>query len=255
MIVKKVVTTLVALAVMATALASVMGAKANPEGVLTLRWQEAEAKVLAHEEAIATCMAERGFEYIPTIPADVVLQREAVMAASRGLPPPDPAEVDIPDDPNVAIISRLSEAAKEARAVAYWGTDDAPGCYGSTYEEVWGVDPWDPASAVRVEHMEAFIASDPRVKQAVEVYVRCMAAEGITVSSTGELYVRYVTAAEGLQAKRGAAEATDGFDADQEALYEWWDRVHPIHERCIGPHYEVEETVRGEYLREHGIWD
>jgi hypothetical protein len=255
MIVKRLITTAVALAVMGTALVSVTGAKANPESVLERRWLEAEAKVRAHEEAIAACMAERGFEYIPTIPADVVLQREAVMALSRGLPPPDPAEVDIPEDPNAAVTSRLSDEAKEARAVAYWGTDEAPGCYASTYEEVWGVDPWDPALAAQVEDMESVIAADPRVREAVDVYVKCMGAAGITVSSTDEVYVRYVTAAEDLQEKRGAAEATDGFDAGQEALYDWWERVHPIHDRCIASHYEAEEIVRGEYLREHGIWD
>lgn len=137
--------------------------------------------VLAHEVAIAECMADRGFEYVASIPADVLLEEARAAAEAEGRDLEEALEeVDLPEDPNEAIIAALPADRAEAYADAYWGTDGSNGCYYSTYEQAWGVDIRSLGSDLD-EHLpavEAEIASDERVVAAKEAFLECMAREG-----------------------------------------------------------------------------
>lgn len=231
----------------------------QPGEALSDNWWAAEAKVMEHEEAISACMAERGWEYVAALPADVLIQREIVRAESEGRTAPDPAEIELPVDPNQQIIAQLTEEAKQARASAFWGDLDTggsdPGCYVLTYQAVWDVDLMDPEHEEIAANLEATIESDPRVLRALDAYIACMAADGILVSRTMEVYEDYTVGIETLSELEGQEGETPQSRAAWNALDAWWADTKPAHDHCIGPYYEIEEAVRGEFLREHGIWN
>jgi hypothetical protein len=222
-------------------------------------WLAAEAKALEHETAIAECMGGRGWEYVAALPLGVIVQREIVRAESRGLPPPDPSEVALPVDPNHAIVARLDDEAKEARATAFWGDLDVggsdPGCYALTYEDIWGVDLLDPSLDRHVQDLEAFLAADSRVVDAERGYISCMASHGLEVSSRHQVLEEYVLATEQL-GERGRREGdSPELDRAWEALWSSWEVAVRANDECFQPFYLVEESVRAEYLRMHGIWE
>lgn len=219
--------------------------------------QQVEERLMAHEELIAECMRERGWEYIPTLPADAVIEREHALAEAAGRELPDVDDLDLPPDPNEGIIAELSDAEKEARADAYWGdlerggTD--PGCYASTYEAAWGFNPFDPEIEQQVVDMEAATRADPRVVEALARYVDCVAAEGYEVSGTDDLFAHYIAREEELSARRDEEGDSDALAAEWDALQAEKYAAFEVHDRCIVPYNAVEEYVRGEYIREHDI--
>lgn len=220
-------------------------------------WVNAEATVMEHERLIAACMAARGWEYVPTLPADVILQRETVQAELQGLPPPDPSTIDLPADPNDEIVAQLGPSEQEARAVSYWGDIDAggsdPGCYRSTYEQAWAVDPFAP----ELEHdwlaMEQTIEADPRVLAAVDEYRACVAAEGFSWSHPADLVQERVMRVEELGERERAAVSDADFTAEREAMQAEFNAAFEVHDGCVSPYDVVTETVRDEYVREHGL--
>lgn len=245
-----------ALAALAVA-AGLMVACEDPSSALERELQEAEERLMEHEDLIAECMRERGWEYIPALPADAVIEREHALADAAGREPPDPEDLDLPEDPNEAIIAELADAEKEARADAYWGDLDRggtdPGCYSTTYEQAWGFDPFDPEIEQQALDMEAALQADSRVVQAVRQYVECVAEEGYEVSGTGDLFDHYIDREQELGARRD----TEG---DSDALQEEWDALQAekyaafeVHDGCIVAYDSVEEHVRGEYIEEHDI--
>ena len=104
--------------------------------------------VLAHEELIAACMKEAGFDYVAIIPPDVLMEEARSLAEQRGEDPEAAVDaLDLPEDPNTKITDGLSPAELTAYEKAFWGQEggegtlrDDEGCYYSTYEEAWGVD-------------------------------------------------------------------------------------------------------------------
>lgn len=224
---------------------------------LEREFQEVEERLMEHEELIAECMGERGWEYIPALPSDAIIEREHALAEAAGREPADPEELDLPDDPNEAIIAALSDPEKEARADAYWGDRDRggtdPGCYASTYEHAWGFDPFDSEVEEQVLDMEAALQADSRVVEAREEYVECVADEGYEVSGTGDLFEHYIAREEELSARRDTESDTDALGEDWDALQTEKYAAFEAHDRCIVAYDEVEEFVRGEYIQEHDI--
>lgn len=229
----------------------------DPSAALEQELQEVEERLMAHEELIAECMGERGWEYIPALPADAVIEREHALAQADGRDPPDLDDLDLPEDPNEAIIAELTDAEKEARASAYWGDLDGggtdPGCYASTYEQAWGFDPFDADVEQHVLDMEAALQADPRVVEALQDYVDCVAEEGYEVSGTDDLFAHYIAQEQELSARRGTEGDTDALQAEWDALQTEKYAAFEVHDRCIVAYDEVEEYVRGEYIREHDI--
>lgn len=235
-------------------------ARSQPGDALPDSWRQAEEKVMEHERAIAECMAERGWEYIPALPADVYIKREYVRAETYGRPTPDLTNMNIPPDPNDAIVSRLSEKDKEARALAYWGDIDAdgddPGCYHLTFEEVWGENLADhDATEDVVADMEVTLAADPRVIAAEAQYVACMAEHGIEVRDLDTLFDEYIKGLEELQHREKDEGESPTIEAERKALLEWWEEVNPINEACFDEFSKVREVARAEFLVEKGIWE
>lgn len=144
---------------------------------------QAERESRAHEEAIARCMADEGFEYVPYVQAvfqwNVVAGGVAIVSAGAGtlpdLPPDefaaqygyglstrDASEVEDTDvDPNAAIVDAMSIPERVAYYQALLGADqslddqgrpnaempgDPQSCWEQAATEVWGDQSASPAS-------------------------------------------------------------------------------------------------------------
>lgn len=193
--------------------------------------------VLAHEDAIAECMQEQGFDYVADVPADFQLEEAAVRAEHEG-DDPDAAveELGSGDDPNEGILEGLSESELEAWYDAVWGQEEDPsdiGCFDSTYEAVWGVDPLDPdddASEIVDE-----IVADSRVVEAEEDYIACMGDRGYDVADLQDIFR--------LIDRRGEAE--DGDEPDP-----WKEEAYDNHDECRAAYDDVYDEVYLEYFSE-----
>jgi hypothetical protein len=147
----------------------------------TLEQPTLRTSVMAHERLIATCMHQRGFEYVVAVPADLILQEAKERAeATPGAPTAEPS---VPPDPNDAIVAKLTPARQDAYQAAYWGTGTADqGCYYGTYAQAWGrsVD----QAIGEGDRLVARVVSDRRVVRALARYVSCMDGRGLVVTDT-----------------------------------------------------------------------
>lgn len=254
-IVRRTTTVLVAVGLLATISACGLADEPTLEDEL----DHVAANVMRHEELIAGCMAGKGWEYIPAMPADMLLERESVLAEAEGREF-DPDSVDVPDNPNDAIVAGLTDQEKDARADAYWGnletggTDE--GCYYSTYEEAWGVDmaSFDDETLAKLEEVDAAVAADPRIIAAQGEYIACMGEQGYQVTSLDDIFRQYDVGREQLAAEL----QSQGYeDPEQSAEMQQYrtemNAAYQTHSECEPAYREVENTVRGEKLREAGI--
>lgn len=178
--------------------------------------EEERQKQYRVEELVAECMAEQGFEYIPQRYEDRswgpdpeqeeiwALQEEDPERFAREygygittMPEVTTREQDSYEDPNWEIRDSLSPAAQEEYDKALWGEwpefeegdepegpiePETPGCYSEATDEVYGFDEEDYSQweALERQFSELYerIENHPRVKEATQAWIDCMAEAG-----------------------------------------------------------------------------
>ena len=213
-----------------------------------------EVRLLEHEEAIAVCMREYGFEYVAVLPSDWIMERETQLDVARGGDGRvDPEQLDIPANPNDAIVAGMSEEEVAAYEFAYWGDadlgGDIPGCYQTTYQDVWGLDLLADLSTETAE-LEQLLASDERLTAAEDDYLECMRSDGFAVANFND--VHRLIDERFQQLKADAAQL--GIDIEDAPGYEAYDTFNRTamarHDECAVPYYEVYDVVHAERVAE-----
>jgi hypothetical protein len=209
---------------------------------------------MEHERAIADCMAERGFEYIAALPADVLMEEARASAEAQGRDLEEAlTDLEIPEDPNETILASLPPDRAEAHADAYWGDGRRDGCYYATYEQAWGVDVRELGAAIdaRLPAVEEQIASDSRVVAARAQFVECMRTKGYTFSSVEDVwsYPSRVTSEavariNGPGGGNGVPPDHPEWRAHERAL----ERFESILSRCEEPYAAVVRPIENDYL-------
>lgn len=177
---------------------------------------QAEAQQREMEEAIAACMAEEGFEYVPRDTAGMFSQvedhprqqlseEEFREQYGYGISTIDPSEMmvapDPDDDPNLQIQQEMDEAEREAYQMALHGEPrefdpdadpedmvfEPQGCQGEAMEEVQGGQ-MAVFQELQSEFMELQqrIESDPRMVEALQDWQACMREAGYDYSERFE---------------------------------------------------------------------
>lgn len=180
--------------------------------------------VLRHEQLIADCMKERGFDYVVGVPKSVLAEEARRQAKAAGEDAQAAMEQTLADvtDPNERLVAALSPKRQAQWGDALWGDSTRIGCHDLTYEAAWGVSPGDLAA-----EGEAFLAkveADPGVAAARGAYGHCMAAQGHTLDHPNELETMIGRNAEDLEEKAAEAYAAAVLDD---------------HEACVGPYNQV----------------
>ena len=183
--------------------------------------QERERKV---QDAVAECMRDQGFEYIPLDPSQLRMEvrgpgsfdtsrfrRTRGYGISTGLLD-RPTEQDQDDNPNEAIKERLSEADRAAWDRALWGefaNPDVPGggviirggpggddggvddnANGGCFQEAQAAVPGGPnpdTLGPKLMELADRVRSDPRMVRANADWARCMADAGYSYESPDEI--------------------------------------------------------------------
>ncbi len=247
---------------------------------------QAQAEQREIEEAIAECMAEEGFEYIPSdlgdLPASFELREELSEEEFRaeygyGISTLD-AELfmgpDAADDPNLAIQEEMDDAEREAyeRALsgemAEFDPDGDPdemvfepgGCQGEAFDEVQGerMEVFQELQPAFME-LEERIQSDPRVVEAEQEWQACMQEAGYDFTERFEPQGEIFEALNELQEQAFGALDPGEIDPaqppqpelDPDALAELQEReleLAAAEGACTDEHLaEVDEEIRQEY--------
>jgi hypothetical protein len=202
-----------------------------------LPFEAYKAVIVAHEDAIADCMRSEGFQYVAHLPSDVLLEEAATLAEHEGRDPIAAVEtVHLPPDPNSEFVRAMSGAEQGAWYDAYWGDEGTgePGCYYGTYEEIWGIDPFevDEEQNRTVERMYG----DPRLLRAEQDYVACMYDAGYDVHGIDDVF-RLLEEA-GLQGGPDSRASPDPFRLEALAS----------HDHCREPYDDVYDALHAEYF-------
>lgn len=171
------------------------------------------------QEAVRTCMAEQGFEYIPAVypqPDVATMEFDQVeYARTQGFgittwygneeQMSGPAVDWV--DPNQAIVEAMSESEQAAYYEALYGppvegevSEDGEtgvtmvsgfgaGCQGEASEEIYGNQNqvYEVMSA-ELEDMYERVQADPRIAEANQEWVGCMSDRGYSYESTEQMY-------------------------------------------------------------------
>lgn len=198
---------------------------------------ELKARIVAAEEAVAACMRELGFEYVPA-------PENYGFTSTEDAEGPEPGSLEFAEehgygiargpgislaagpDPNEEIRAGLSPEALEEYERAYlgdpesWGEQPPPveeqGCSGKGAASVFGEepDPFDAEVRAELERIEIeLVPNDPRVRKLDGTWAACMAEAGYPglsspASAEEELFEEFLTSGAGA----GAVDA-DGLTA------------------------------------------
>ncbi len=206
------------------------------------------AMAWAQEEALAQCMSNKGFEYIPFVDP---LEDEGFGA------PTSPAEGPALN-PNDAILVGLTEVEQEAYAAAFWGPESATygdldpangGCASQATFEVFGEPPDLSEVGEELADIDSAVALDRRVVEAEEQWAQCMRKGGFEASTRATLY-NEIDALELSLAQQavdlGLSELSnlpnwEALSADIEAMLS-------ADESCSVDYKRVHDEVHAEYL-------
>ncbi len=219
-----------------------------PVGETRRQLDEYEAKLEQQQIALAACMAQRGFDYIPHLPADWVMERAALLDYAAG--GTGDIDVDAPPDPNLKILAGFTSAEVNAYQVAYWGDDSTAGCYDITYEKVFGISPRAELArlAAVADQVDAAVASDPRIAQATASFISCMDGRGFAVTDVNDVFRQTDARRIALEREGQAA----GITPDQVPGYVEYvafeNAIYEAYSACIGPYRIVEDGIRSEYV-------
>ena len=188
-------------------------AEAYVDLVLGIGDEQVRQQYLRYQEALATCMADSGFEYLPTLSGLVIVDQAAVDPprdsrefaeqygyAYRSRPPGMTSTSSPGDDPNDALIEAMSEAEVTEYYAARDGTwfedylaagtpDDVEGdwrrggCDGRAMHEIYDAGPdTDPtylALKAEIDRIDAQVVPiHPDVVAADAAWTACMADAG-----------------------------------------------------------------------------
>jgi hypothetical protein len=192
-----------------TPLSQLLGMGGDPEE-MEQQFSEQQRQI---EAAVAACMAEQGFEYVPvdptaytsfegSWPGSDLSPREYAEQYGYGISTTlfedmggPPVSEEMPEDPNMAIVEAMSEGEREAYYTALYGEtpeydptaedqeiefEGPSGCYGEAYDTV----PPDPYTAVYEELGDELTdlyerqAADPRIIALDEAWLSCMSDAG-----------------------------------------------------------------------------
>lgn len=173
-------------------------AEAYLEAALGVTADDAAARAIRMEEAVAACMSEQGFEYVPDTSGYHYVDTAAIdpPPGSRGfaeiygygfaaMPEEMRAESTPGMNPNDVIMSEMSPEELEAYEKALWGdtaADELAGCYGAARGEVWGDPAEDPvrvALEAEIARVDAELApADAAVAEAAGAWSACMSDAG-----------------------------------------------------------------------------
>lgn len=219
-----------------------------PTPELTRQLDAFESKLMTHETAISECMAEAGFEYAPSLPADWIMERAValdVAAGGNGM-----VNVDTPADPNRALVAQLSPDQATAYQAAYWGNETAPGCYHTTYEAVFGVNPTEELQrlALVADQVDAALAQNPAMTKALADYRACMQVAGFQVQGFWEVFDQLD---ERRQVVESAARASGDAISEAPGYSEYAsfeDSALSAHDACALDYHAVEDQLRSELV-------
>ncbi|MFE9206912.1 hypothetical protein [Micromonospora sp. NPDC007230] len=190
---------------------------------------EVRDQVLRHQQLVAECMESRGFEYVATVPGDLIIEEARAAAEATGSDVKaavEEASQNLPPDPNELHVATLEPGQQQAWGDALWGTDSLEGCYDSTLETASRVDL--EAELDRAQSILDQVESDPSVQGAEAEYLTCMAAHGYSLNSVDSIH-EYV----GLRAE----------ELDAEAGQELADQAYAHHDDCVRQYNATFNTV------------
>lgn len=249
---------LAAAALVGTALAS---CSSTPEAAEDEQLTDLRNTVLAHEELIAACMKQAGFDYVAVIPADVLMEEAHWLAEQNGEDPEAAVgALNLPEDPNTKITDGLSPTELKAYEKAFWGTEsdgsvsdgNNDGCYYSTYEEAWGVDivAMAPEFAESVQDANQRIEADPGVIQAKEDLLRCMTAKGYELDTFDDTQYYRVKSEEQMATEIRDAGFKD-ISTDNPIFVRWESEMaayDSAFSECEESYLEIVEPIENRYL-------
>jgi hypothetical protein len=243
------------------------------------------------EQLIADCMRAEGFEYVPYVvdPSDSDHPFEDAYAL-----PPDEfaaaygygisttwADIERPEDPNEAIRDAMSPAELEAYWVAMHGEradgyEEFPGksppplaqsgCAGKVAEQVYGNldeygrDPQWEALASDLSALDIRIDDDPRVIQAEDAWIACMAEAGYPgIDHIGGGQILLANRIDDVLEIEGSEALKPWNEADPEALRELQHfeiAIASADQACRVEHFdevfrEVRTELEAEFVEEH----
>ena len=187
------------------------------------------AAVLKQEQLIAECMRGRGFDYVATMPKDVVMEDALRAAVREGRDVGEAlrqAQARMPEDPNKKLVGSLPPQRQQLWGDALWGNGTTVGCFSETFSSAWGVD-LDQA-VIEGEQTVARVKVDPAVVAAERVYAGCMTGHGYPVTTTDDIHGVVGRQAENLDAT-GAEDLST--------------RAYAAHNACFAPYREVFNRV------------
>lgn len=202
----------------------------------SLQAQDFATQAWEQEEAIAECMAERGFTYVPWVNLD----EDAALGGAA-----EPGE-----NPNDPILAQLDPETAEGYAVAYWGEDSArlgdldpanKGCVSRATEEVFGTMPDLSVQRADMISLSQSVEGDPRVVAATGEWRSCMADQGFDVVNRRSMFDQLTmfeseVADEPITVDGVAVNPPAMFDADK---------------RCAETLIPILDEVRNELLAEY----
>ncbi len=197
--------------------------------------QSLRDKVLQQQKLVAECMKDRGFEYIATLPNDLVVEeaRHAAQLAGRDAEAAvEEASRNLPPDPNEALISPLPLEQQKAWGDALWGTDETAGCSDSTFSSAFKVNMADEEDEAAL--ILAQVRSSPSVQAAEKAYIGCMKEQGYAVTSVDGIYEHVGRQVENL---------------DTQARREITEKAYARHDACMDPYDETFNAVHLELLK------
>ena len=153
---------------------------------------DAASLALASERGISQCMSVAGFRYVPTVTLDALIEEAKSRAIDDGDDPAQAAEAlmaNPPTDPNVAIRGRLSTGRQRAYDVAFH----------NCREQQVASDNRAALEAMALEQerlglppdLPAYVEARPTVKEATQVYLRCLATQGYPSVSRQDFLQKY----------------------------------------------------------------
>lgn len=231
------------------------------------------AQMREFQEAIARCMNEAGFEYIPDAPDqltpdsdDDTWNEEHAATNGFGISIETVPTAPLVPDPNADYVASLSEEGREAYRVALdgkpWQGNESPpdtspesvGCFVTAMEQVdSGERPPEPPALVqdlREEIMRSYgqkAASDPRMADAAQALVTCV------VDAGGSPFDPLLGESAYDQVDRAYQELLAAGEPSEAELAEFqqWERDVAVAEhRCSAQMIETTEEIYDETVRE-----
>jgi len=204
--------------------------------------------IWAQEEAIERCMRERGFEYVAYFdPTDDLDSPELS---------PKLTEKQAVENPNEAILARMSQEERAAYDEAYWGAsafDSAGGgCLAIGAEEAYGVNLVQIVpDRTAIDAWQLAVREDHRVIAAEEQWRTCMDERGYVTASDRAAFYRelHLTADEFSRVAR--EQGVDRLELDGYSAYKiYYDGAFDADQFCRIDYDEVVQEVEDGYRSE-----